>query len=464
MHGLLYTSAVLSCAIRAFAFKDTNQSEALGKLDARLNARDDWNILHHLGGTGPYVRLPLGGAFAVGDPPEGCKIEQVHMDVLSKIKEKVDDLDSLPLGLEFISRWADLEDQYKIAKLIRGDGEYAATNTIPLWGELLKDKYSHLVRPRTKMWYSARRKRVQETAELFATAFRGRSLSKEFDIVKDPQDGANTLGPIETCRKWKTDSSDTRRIHEEFSKQYGKRIRERLQGTYAKFPWSDFSSLEIQLLQRLCPLRIMTTGSINNDWCDLFTREEWESYEYARDLNHYYKIGPGNPKSINLGFPWIKSTTELLRSEPSKGTLFFSFSQDSLLIPVVGALNLFSQPGHLPPDGPPRDWNFRSSRLFPMGARLVIERLNCEGVLYVRIYLNEGYVSVPGCDETPGRGCPMQKFVDHVEDIGRAAGNWNVKCGTQDEPEEMEFLYKTYSDFDESESASASEEATSDGS
>lgn len=40
---------------------------------------EDWNILYHLGGNGPWIPKvdgPLGDELSV---PEGCKIEQVHM-------------------------------------------------------------------------------------------------------------------------------------------------------------------------------------------------------------------------------------------------------------------------------------------------------------------------------------------------------------------------------------------------
>lgn len=48
-----------------------------------LNRDDDarpWNILHHLGGNGPWIEKTDGGVEAQGvDPPEGCSVDQVHM-------------------------------------------------------------------------------------------------------------------------------------------------------------------------------------------------------------------------------------------------------------------------------------------------------------------------------------------------------------------------------------------------
>ena len=41
--------------------------------------QEDWNILYHLGGNGPWIPKvdgPFGDELSV---PEGCKIEQVHV-------------------------------------------------------------------------------------------------------------------------------------------------------------------------------------------------------------------------------------------------------------------------------------------------------------------------------------------------------------------------------------------------
>jgi acid phosphatase len=42
--------------------------------------KKEWNILHHLGGNGPWVeKLDEGGTTPDLAPPPGCSIDQVHM-------------------------------------------------------------------------------------------------------------------------------------------------------------------------------------------------------------------------------------------------------------------------------------------------------------------------------------------------------------------------------------------------
>lgn len=43
------------------------------------NTTNDWNILYHLGGNGPWIPKVDGVVEGGLAPPEGCRVEQVHM-------------------------------------------------------------------------------------------------------------------------------------------------------------------------------------------------------------------------------------------------------------------------------------------------------------------------------------------------------------------------------------------------
>ena len=43
------------------------------------NTTNDWNILYHLGGNGPWISKVDGVVEGGLAPPEGCRVEQVHM-------------------------------------------------------------------------------------------------------------------------------------------------------------------------------------------------------------------------------------------------------------------------------------------------------------------------------------------------------------------------------------------------
>lgn len=43
------------------------------------NPAGSWNILHHLGGNGPWIRKRTNVVDGGTDPPAGCRVDQVHM-------------------------------------------------------------------------------------------------------------------------------------------------------------------------------------------------------------------------------------------------------------------------------------------------------------------------------------------------------------------------------------------------
>jgi hypothetical protein len=75
-------------------------------LVTNTTTNDDWNILYHLGGNGPWIPKvdgPFGDDLSI---PEGCRIEQVHM---------VGATQSLPIFVAHAYPVLDSEAQRKIS-------------------------------------------------------------------------------------------------------------------------------------------------------------------------------------------------------------------------------------------------------------------------------------------------------------------------------------------------------------
>lgn len=85
---------------------------------------------------------------------------------------------------------------------------------------------------------------------------------------------------------------------------------------------SKLENTEVYSMQEMCGSETMVRGS--SPWCNVFTEDDWRSFEYARDVIHYYRAGPGNPYAGAMGWLWLNATTNLLRAGPSTGTLFLS--------------------------------------------------------------------------------------------------------------------------------------------
>ncbi|KAK8212935.1 hypothetical protein M8818_003100 [Zalaria obscura] len=44
-----------------------------------VDTTDDWNILYHLGGNGPWIRKEDNIISNDMEPPPGCTVDQIHM-------------------------------------------------------------------------------------------------------------------------------------------------------------------------------------------------------------------------------------------------------------------------------------------------------------------------------------------------------------------------------------------------
>lgn len=170
-----------------------------------------------------------------------------------------------------------------------------------------------------------------ETAQHFASGFFGLDWAKTekaaLEIIPETLErGADTLTPGDTCPKY---IEDPAKGHDNgvnmlalFQDVYIPAIAERLINDENNSALGYLTNLEVYGMQEMCGFETLSRGS--SPWCDIFTHDDWENFEYARDLIHYYRAGPGNPYAGAMGWLWLNATTGLLRSGPEAGTMFFS--------------------------------------------------------------------------------------------------------------------------------------------
>lgn len=217
-------------------------------------------------------------------------------------------------------------------------GPYAGTLEAFETGVKLRTRYSHLLDPsqlagQNVTFWASGSPRVEETARYFSLGFFGLdSLERQrhtygyLEVIPETSErGADTLTPGDTCLNYANDVDD-------YGHGYGARMLSKFQNTYipaiaARFaqenPSMPFSIDEVYTMQETCGFETIAKGS--SPWCDVFTHSEWESFEYARDLLHYYRAGPGNPYGATMGWLWLNATLNLLQSpEKRKPQLFFS--------------------------------------------------------------------------------------------------------------------------------------------
>jgi acid phosphatase len=211
-------------------------------------------------------------------------------------------------------------------------GPYAGTLTAFTTGTRLRTRYQDLLslaksqRPTVTFWASDS-PRVIDTARHFASGFFGlnwQDKAARLEVISEASElGADTLTPGDTCilfRKDVDEGHDKGYVKlKKFQKTYMPSIRDRLE---IENPGTDFSNDDIYAMQELCGFEITVRGS--SQWCDVFTRDDFLAFEYARDVLHYYRAGPGTPYSEGMGWLWLNATTNLMLQGPDAGPLFFS--------------------------------------------------------------------------------------------------------------------------------------------
>ncbi|KAK3629126.1 hypothetical protein LTR56_018247 [Elasticomyces elasticus] len=439
-------------------------------------AEEDWDIRYHMGGNSPWIPKTDGTVDGNIDPPLGCRIDQVHMmarhaerypTTLSGIRmlelfQHIQHANvTLQGDLAFANDWNFfMRDLGHLEDLV-ATGPYAGTLEAFETGVKLRTRYEHLLeealaRNQTNFWASDS-KRVLETAGYFGAGFFGldwRDTARLHVIPETEDRGGDTLTPGKTCFKYSHDADG-------HGHAYGVRMWSQWRESYMpaivgrlSTPDVTFTESEVYSMQELCGFELIAKGS--SKWCDVFTHEEWEQFEYARDVLHYYRTGPGTPYSATMGWLWLNATANLLQEGAAEaGPLFFSFVHDGDIIPMLAALDLLPDQVDLPISHLSRNRTFRTSDIVPMGGRIIFERLACPAAqacwnkadygypnmvfcepydagkedYFVRINVNDGIVALPGCDSGPGSSCPLAEFMQRVKQRGDQAGNFKETCG-----------------------------------
>ncbi|KAI9817581.1 MAG: acid phosphatase pho5 [Pycnora praestabilis] len=350
----------------------------------------------------------------------------------------------------------DAIDPEKHLEQLTTTGPYAGSLEAFTTGVKLRTRYSHLLGElptrKTKLWASDS-KRVVDTARYFSAGFFSLDWEEvaNLELISETEGlGANTLTPGDTC-KWYRDDAEYGHDYgigmlKKFIPTYLEAVRDRLA---QQNPDIVFDIGEIYSMQEMCGFETTVRGS--SQWCDVFTHEDWLNFEYARDLIHYYRSGPGNPYGPTMGWLWLNATMNLITAGSSVGSMFFSFVHDGDIIPMLAAFDLFHDDEDLPVTHILKSRHWRTSQITPMGGRIILERISCSSsehtggseANFVRVNVNDGIVGIPGCSEGPGGSCPLSEFRELVQRRGKEVGDFREKCGLgREAPEKITFLHQ----------------------
>ncbi|KAL8348510.1 hypothetical protein RB601_002431 [Gaeumannomyces tritici] len=324
------------------------------------------------------------------------------------------------------------------------------------------ERYRALARDATPFIRASGQDRVVESGDKWAEGFHQARVADgvraEDDgfpypkVVIPETEGSNNTLDHGLCTAFER-SKGGAKVQAEFLASFGGPIRDRLN---KGMPGANITLDEVVQLMELCPFEsVARTDGRLSEFCGLFSREEWRSYDYLMTLGKYYSYGPGSPLGPTQGVGFTNellarltgaavsdrtSTNRTLDSGPATfplgRALYADFSHDNDMTGVYGALGLYNATAAAPPPASgrrePADLaGYSASWTVPFSARMYVEKMRCGGgggggAELVRILVNDRVIPLQNCGADELGRCELGRFVESLS-FARGGGHWD-KC------------------------------------
>jgi len=291
-------------------------------------------------------------------------------------------------------------------------------------GEHLLQRYRHLI-PHTRRVLADKKSRTYDTASNLTQAFPHKEDIEIVRVLRNKNGSMEPLDPHKSCKAFTKEPG--KKEQKKFIDLYGDIVSRRL----SAFMPFELSPSDVVGFQMLCGYESAITGK-RSPICAVFTDSEWMAYEYAWDLKYAYMVGPLNPLSSYLGFPWLHAQADLFHhidkhgtpgyGWPDKQRFFLSFTHREVPPFIATALGLFNSSSNAAEQFPTDHINWtrawRMSDLIPFLGHVGMEKMTCtQGAIsgdgandYIRFIANTAPRPIPNCQSGPGASCPFNEF------------------------------------------------------
>lgn len=323
-------------------------------------------------------------------------------------------------------------------------------------GETFYERYQYLAKHGDPFVRAAGSQRVVESATNFTKGFYTAKSKGDGDVPDDmlvvPEgSGYNNTMDHGTCTAFEEGpASKTREEMQDVWKAiWVLPITARLNH---KLPGANLTLDETIYLMDLCPFHVVASprGDERSPICNLFSKEEWRSYDYFMSLDKWYGYGQGNPLGPTQGVGYVNELIARLTGEPvddSTSTnstldaspktfpldrkLYADFSHDNLMSSVYAAMGLYNQTADLPVSrkvAPGSTGGFSAAWTVPFAGRMYVEKMRCgieKEKELVRVLVNDRVMKLEGCGGDEQGRCELGRFVDSLG-FARGGGRWDA--------------------------------------
>lgn len=319
--------------------------------------------------------------------------------------------------------------------------------------------------------------RVVQTARLFVSGFLGVNATSLGHVVSVTSTGAavdaigNSLAPSDGCPNFEDVSGGDYVTN--WTDVYVPPIQKRLQALISGN--LTLTSSDITQMPYLCGFESQILGRVS-PFCNIFTDEELQHYQYSNDLRYYYGVGPGTSLPATMLLPFLDAVVGLLAKGPNQtGTaadgrttfqvpnLLVSFLNDGQLNELLTASGVHDAQAALSDSSMDPARLYIGNRFTTMRGQVAFERLNCAvqpldntGTVpllplaqrtagstctrrqhftrsttnntFVRVTLNDVVYPIPSCQNGPGYSCLLDDYAAYVSNKYNKSGNWATNC------------------------------------
>ncbi|KAF2452136.1 histidine acid phosphatase-like protein [Karstenula rhodostoma CBS 690.94] len=425
---------LLASTVSAVAVPDFSGQQAQIPIQPQDHSQGyQFDPLLHLPGISPYFDAV--GFGLEHRAPEGCNVTAAsylvrHGAIYANDKEYEEYIKPFLWKLEqyregwsgplsFMSKWQSPIEEDKLEELTPSGAVDAAKV-----GKHLLERYEDLV-PNTKRILADKKSRTYDTAKNLITAWAHNDTVEIVRVTKNKNGAMEELIPHKSCDAFSKEPGAEEQ--KTFINMYGASVSTRL-AAYMPF---KLTPKDVVGLQQLCGYESAIKGK-RSEICAVFTDAEWMAYEYAWDLKYAYMVGPMNPLSPYLGFPWLHAQSKIFQSIdengkpggswPDEQRFFLSFTHREVPPFVATALGLFNSSSNAKEQFPADHINWtrawRMADLIPFLGHVGMEKMACErGAVsgdgpgeFIRFIANTAPRPIPDCQTGPGASCPLGDF------------------------------------------------------